>query len=247
MIEAAFFWLDRKWSWATWAKLAGVAGAQRDIARFAKRLDQRQRRQLGCYRNPKTGLREVPSQSTFFRALKGRRRLSADPQRKPTDPAGNGPNPGAERLFSLKTRRNAKNARPERRRKTVTVTKCANWSTVRSSQPNWAWSGPSKWPAWTKSAPTKAKPNPRRCGWPPAAMLKLCLLWPCSTLAVASGASKMDCIVRGGADMLLPRRFENVASSAQEWRQGLDLSPARETAEFTGLRSGLSSGSSCLR
>ena len=52
------------------AKLAGVAGAQRDIARFAKRLDQRQRRQLGCYRNPKTGLREVPSQSTFFRALK---------------------------------------------------------------------------------------------------------------------------------------------------------------------------------
>jgi hypothetical protein len=52
------------------AKLAGVAGAQRDIARFAKRLDQRQRRHLGCWRNPKTGQREVPSQSTFFRALK---------------------------------------------------------------------------------------------------------------------------------------------------------------------------------
>ena len=52
------------------AKLAGVAGAQRDIAGFAKRLDQRQRRQLGCYRNPKTGRREVPSSSTFFRALK---------------------------------------------------------------------------------------------------------------------------------------------------------------------------------
>jgi hypothetical protein len=52
------------------AKLAGVAGAQRDIARFAQRLDQRQRRHLGCWRNPKTGLREVPSQSTFFRALK---------------------------------------------------------------------------------------------------------------------------------------------------------------------------------
>lgn len=52
------------------AKLAGVAGAQRDIARFAKRLDQRQRRHLGCWRNPKTGRREVPSQSTFFRALK---------------------------------------------------------------------------------------------------------------------------------------------------------------------------------
>jgi hypothetical protein len=52
------------------AKLAGVAGAQRDIAQFAKRLDQRQRRHLGCWRNPKTGRREVPSQSTFFRALK---------------------------------------------------------------------------------------------------------------------------------------------------------------------------------
>ena len=52
------------------AKLAGVAGAQRDIARFAKRLDQRQRRHLGCWRNPQTGRREVPSQSTFFRALK---------------------------------------------------------------------------------------------------------------------------------------------------------------------------------
>jgi hypothetical protein len=52
------------------AKLAGVAGAQRDIARFATRLDQRQRGHLGCWRNPKTGRREVPSQSTFFRALK---------------------------------------------------------------------------------------------------------------------------------------------------------------------------------
>ena len=52
------------------AKLAGVAGAQRDMARFAKRLDQRQRRQLGCYRHPRTGLLEVPSISTFFRALK---------------------------------------------------------------------------------------------------------------------------------------------------------------------------------
>jgi hypothetical protein len=52
------------------AKLAGVAGSQRDIARFAKRLNQTQRRQLSCYRNPKTGLREAPSQSTFFRALR---------------------------------------------------------------------------------------------------------------------------------------------------------------------------------
>ena len=52
------------------AKLAGVAGAQRDIARFARRLNQSQRRQLDCWRNPQTGLREVPSASTFFRALK---------------------------------------------------------------------------------------------------------------------------------------------------------------------------------
>jgi hypothetical protein len=52
------------------AKLAGVAGSQRDIAEFAKRFNQTQRRQLSCYRNPKTGLREAPSQSTFFRALK---------------------------------------------------------------------------------------------------------------------------------------------------------------------------------
>ena len=52
------------------AKLAGVAGSQRDIAEFALRLTQAQRRQLGCWRNPNTGQREVPSQSTFFRALK---------------------------------------------------------------------------------------------------------------------------------------------------------------------------------
>ena len=52
------------------AKLAGVAGAQRDIAGFAQRLDQRQRRQLSCWRDPQTGRREVPSSSTFFRALK---------------------------------------------------------------------------------------------------------------------------------------------------------------------------------
>jgi hypothetical protein len=52
------------------AKLAGVAGAQRDIAEFAQRLTQRQRRLLGCYRDPATGQRKVPGQSTFFRALK---------------------------------------------------------------------------------------------------------------------------------------------------------------------------------
>ena len=52
------------------AKLAGVAGSQRDVAEFAQRLTQGQRRQLGCRRDPETGRREVPGQSTFFRALK---------------------------------------------------------------------------------------------------------------------------------------------------------------------------------
>jgi hypothetical protein len=61
------------------AKLAGVAGSQRDIAGFAKRLNQTQRRQMGCYRNPKSGLREAPSQSTFFRALKAVSYRSLEP------------------------------------------------------------------------------------------------------------------------------------------------------------------------
>ena len=61
------------------AKLAGVAGSQRDIAGFAKRLKQTQRRQMGCYRNPKTGRREAPSQSTFFRALKAVSYSSLEP------------------------------------------------------------------------------------------------------------------------------------------------------------------------
>jgi len=51
------------------AKLAGVPGAQRDIANFAKRLTQPQRRQLGCRRNPESLRYEVPGPSTFFRAL----------------------------------------------------------------------------------------------------------------------------------------------------------------------------------
>jgi hypothetical protein len=52
------------------AKLAGVPGSQDEVAAFAKRLTQPQRRQLGCWRHPQTGRREVPSRSTFFRALK---------------------------------------------------------------------------------------------------------------------------------------------------------------------------------
>jgi len=51
------------------AKLAGVAGAQRDIAEFAQRLTQRQRKMLGCRRDRRTGRRCVPGQTTFFRAL----------------------------------------------------------------------------------------------------------------------------------------------------------------------------------
>lgn len=70
----------RKGRWHPWpailgilclAKLAGVAGAQKDIAAFAKRLTQAQRRQLGCRRDPKNPKqRAVPGPSTFFRALK---------------------------------------------------------------------------------------------------------------------------------------------------------------------------------
>ena len=50
-------------------KLAGVAGAQRDLADFAQRLNQYQRRHLGCRRNNKSRRYVVPGQSTFFRAL----------------------------------------------------------------------------------------------------------------------------------------------------------------------------------
>ena len=50
-------------------KLAGVAGAQRDLADFAQRLNSYQRRHLGCRRNPKTGRYDVPGATTFYRAL----------------------------------------------------------------------------------------------------------------------------------------------------------------------------------
>lgn len=68
----------RKGRWHPWravlgiialAKLAGVAGGQRELAAFAKRLNQHQRRHLRCRRNPKTGRYAVPGQTTFFRAL----------------------------------------------------------------------------------------------------------------------------------------------------------------------------------
>ena len=51
------------------AKLAGVPGAQREVADFAQRLTQPQRRQLGCYRDRQSRRYVVPGASTFFRAL----------------------------------------------------------------------------------------------------------------------------------------------------------------------------------
>jgi hypothetical protein len=50
-------------------KLAGVAGAQRDLADFAQRLTHYQRRHLGCRRNPETQRYDVPGATTFYRAL----------------------------------------------------------------------------------------------------------------------------------------------------------------------------------
>jgi hypothetical protein len=52
------------------AKLAGVPGAQRDIADFADDLTRPQRRQLNCRLDPTSGKYLVPGASTFFRALR---------------------------------------------------------------------------------------------------------------------------------------------------------------------------------
>jgi hypothetical protein len=52
------------------AKLAGVPGGQSELADFAGRLTQAQRRQLNCRRDPATRRYAVPGASTFFRALK---------------------------------------------------------------------------------------------------------------------------------------------------------------------------------
>ncbi len=51
------------------AKLAGVVGGPSDIAVFAKRLTKPQRRNVHCRRDPNTGQCEVPSESSFQRAL----------------------------------------------------------------------------------------------------------------------------------------------------------------------------------
>ena len=53
----------------TLAKLAGVPGGPSDIANFAQRLSQPQRRNLGCLRDEQTGLYTVPSESSYQRAL----------------------------------------------------------------------------------------------------------------------------------------------------------------------------------
>ena len=60
------------------AKLAGVPGAQSELADFASRLTQAQRRQLGCRRDPVTGRCVVPGASTFFRALKAMNYLALE-------------------------------------------------------------------------------------------------------------------------------------------------------------------------
>ena len=51
------------------AKLAGVVGGPSDIAAFAQRLTKPQRRNVRCRRDPHTGQYEVPSESSFQRAL----------------------------------------------------------------------------------------------------------------------------------------------------------------------------------
>jgi len=51
--------------------MAGVLGGYSGIASWAKNLTRPQRRALRCWRNPKTGEYEVPSESCFLRVLQG--------------------------------------------------------------------------------------------------------------------------------------------------------------------------------
>lgn len=69
---------DRKGRYLPWrailgvivlAKLAGVVGGPSDIAAFAQRLTKPQRHNLNCRRDPETGQYEVPSESSYQRAL----------------------------------------------------------------------------------------------------------------------------------------------------------------------------------
>ena len=52
------------------AKLSGIPGGYRAIYLFARSLTKPQRRALHCWINPHTGEYEVPSETSFFRALK---------------------------------------------------------------------------------------------------------------------------------------------------------------------------------
>jgi len=51
------------------ALLCGVNGGYRQLAAFARRLTQKQREKLRCWRNPDTGRYEVPDEATFYRVL----------------------------------------------------------------------------------------------------------------------------------------------------------------------------------
>jgi len=52
------------------AKLSGIPGGHRAIYLYARSLTKPQRRALHCWVNPRTGEYEVPSETSFFRALK---------------------------------------------------------------------------------------------------------------------------------------------------------------------------------
>ena len=52
------------------AKLSGLPGGYRAIYLYARSLTKPQRRALHCWINPRTGEYEVPSETSFFRALK---------------------------------------------------------------------------------------------------------------------------------------------------------------------------------
>ena len=52
------------------AKLSGKPGGYRAIYTYAKSLTKPQRRALHCWINPRTGEYEVPSETSFFRALR---------------------------------------------------------------------------------------------------------------------------------------------------------------------------------
>ena len=52
------------------AKLSGKPGGYRALSNYAKSLTKPQRRALRCWVNPRTGEYEVPSETSFFRALR---------------------------------------------------------------------------------------------------------------------------------------------------------------------------------